>query len=50
MKLSHDYVPLRNAAKELVTEGKDSLIALHLYNIIVAVYELGETILEWKHR
>jgi phosphate uptake regulator len=49
MQLSQRYITLRAAAKHNAAKSK-SLAALHVYNIIVACYELGETILEWKLR
>jgi phosphate uptake regulator len=49
MHLSHRYVSLRTTAKQYAAASK-SLAGLHIYNIIVACYELGETILEWKLR
>lgn len=46
--LSRKYVPLREGIKGVLGEQKSAAMHLHLHNIVVRTYELGETVLEWK--
>jgi phosphate uptake regulator len=46
-ELSQRSVILRQELKRLFE--KEGVGALHLYNIVVKAYEMGETLLEWKH-
>lgn len=48
--LSGAYLPLREKLRSLLAEREDAQVLLHLHNIVVKAYEMGETVLEWKLR
>lgn len=48
-RISSENIPLRSKAQAMLN-SKDGRAAMHIHNIIVATYELGETILQWKLR
>lgn len=46
--LAENYAALRERADELLAEGKDARLRSHLHHLVFRIYELGETVLEWK--